>query len=241
MSYAVLAKGGTLEATELKTWIADRVNAGESREQVYLALLQAGHTVEAIEEAYQASAAGANGADLQQRVIRIVLVVGAILVGAGVFSFIAANWAAMADWLRIAVIVAGMAVFSTVGIIVRERTGSRLTGETLLLIGSIIFGAGVFLVAQIYNVQGNWPDGFMLWMLGALAMAVAVRSRGVLVLGLVVGFVAAVGYPASLLSEGAFDPYVLTSPVLALCGAAAAIGSGLWIRAGTNLGPEERW
>ncbi|MBI5231592.1 MAG: DUF2157 domain-containing protein [Coriobacteriales bacterium] len=227
--------------TDLQRWVADRVAEGLTPEQIYLELLQAGHTLGVIENAFKGVTSEQRSAELQQRVVRIVLVIGAVLVGAGVFSFIAANWDQMPDWLRIAVIIAGMLVFSVGGFVVREHTRTRLTGEALLLIGSIIFGAGIFLVAQIYNVQGNWPDGFMLWMFGTLAMATAMRSTGLYVLGLILGIIATIGYPVGLLAEGGLDPYLLSSPLLSLGGTAAAIGAGLWLRRGLALGPKDRW
>jgi len=225
----------------LTRWVADRFAEGQTQEQVYLSLLQQGHTVAIIERAVHEARHGARSADLQQRVVRIVLIIGAILVGAGVFSFIAANWQAMPDWLRIAVIVAGMFLFSVTGFFVRTRDRLRLTGDALLLIGSVIFGAGIFLVAQIYNIQGNWPDGFMMWMVGTLCMAVAVGSTPLYVLALLLGVIATIGYPIGLLADGSLDPFLLSSPLLGIIGAVVAIGAGFWLRRGVDLGSRERW
>lgn len=225
----------------LSQWVADRVAAGWTLERVYLELLQQGHTLPAIEAAVHETRHEQRTADLQQRVVRIVLVIGALLVGAGVFSFIAANWQSMADWARITLIIVGMLVFSVAGFLVSAFTRNRITASALLLIGSVIFGAGVFLIGQIFNVQGNWPDGFMMWMIGTLAMAMATRDRMLYALGLVLGVIASVGYPVGLIAEGGLDPYLLSSPILALVGAAVAIVAGLVVRRGVNLGSKDRW
>lgn len=228
-------------ASPLGTWVADRLAEGWSLEQIYLTLLQQGHALTVIESAVHEAHGDQRAAALQQRVVRVVLIVGAVLVGAGVFSFIAANWQELAAAGRIALIVAGMLVFSVTGYLIRERTDSRLLGEALLLIGSIIYGAGIFLVAQIYNVQGNWPDGFMMWMIGALVMALAVRSTGLFVLGIALGVTACIGYPFGLLGDGGLDPYLLTSPLLALAGAAVAGAAGLLLKRESPSAPAERW
>ena len=224
-----------------ESWVTQRCADGSTPEQIYLAALQSGHTVAQIEAALHTAGAEKRTAALQQRVVRIVLVVGAVLVGAGVFSFVAANWQSMSDMARIAVLIFGTVVFNVAGFLVRERTGNRLTGEALLLIGSTVFGASIFLVAQIFNVRGNWPDGFMLWMLGTLAMAYVMRSTGLHVLGLVLALIASIGYPISLLTEGSVDAYLLSSPVLAMVSAAGAIGAALLWRRRLTLGPEDRW
>ncbi len=35
----------------------------------------------------------------------------------------------------------------------------------------MFYGAGIWLVAQIYNIDEHYPNGFLFWALGALAMA----------------------------------------------------------------------
>ena len=40
----------------------------------------------------------------------------------------------------------------------------------------VIFGAGIFLVAQIYHIDEHFPNAFIIWALGALALAWAMPS-----------------------------------------------------------------
>jgi hypothetical protein len=40
---------------------------------------------------------------------------------------------------------------------------------TLYAIGTICVGAGIFLMAQIFNLQAHWPSGILMWAIGALA------------------------------------------------------------------------
>jgi uncharacterized membrane protein len=212
---------------------------GLTIEEVYLDLLSKGFTVAEIQAA-EAQASKSSEAS-QARVVRIVLILGAILVAAGAFSFVAANWQSMPAWGRVALIVVSSVAASSGGGYFREVRGHRWTGEVLLLLGSAIFGAGIFLVAQIYNIRGNWPDGLILWMIGALAVAFATRSLLLFVLAAGVGTVAAVAYPLGLLPEQGFlDPYLLTSPLLVLVGAAAAFVAGYLLRRSIETPAEEK-
>lgn len=225
----------------LTSWVSARLAEGWTTEQVYLELLKQGHTVEVIQRAFHDAGRETRSADLQQRVVRIVLIIGAVLVGAGVFSFIAANWSAMPDWLRIGLIVTGIVVFAVSGWVVKEFTSLKLTGAALIFVGSAIYGAGIYLVAQIYNIQGNWPDGFMLWMIGVLAMAAATRTTSLYVGGLILGIISAIGYPIGLLGDGGLDPYLLSSPVFIALGCIAALAAGFLLRWRAHFGPEDRW
>jgi hypothetical protein len=40
---------------------------------------------------------------------------------------------------------------------------------TFYAIGTVCVGAGIFLTAQIFNLQEHWPSGILLWAIGALA------------------------------------------------------------------------
>jgi uncharacterized membrane protein len=52
----------------------------------------------------------------------------------------------------------------------------RIAGEGLHLLGTMLFGAGIWLVAQVYHIEEHYPNGFLLWGLGALALAWALPS-----------------------------------------------------------------
>ena len=40
----------------------------------------------------------------------------------------------------------------------------------------MLFGAGIWLVAQVYHIEEHFPDGFLIWGIGALALAWAMPS-----------------------------------------------------------------
>jgi uncharacterized membrane protein len=226
---------------DLSTWVESRTAEGWTAEQVYLKLLQDGWTVHAIQEAVSSAHRTQRSADLRGRVVKIVVGVGIALIAAGVFSFVAANWQAMLDWARVLVIVVATVVISITGWWLRERRHAHVTGAAVLVLGTIMFGAGIFLVAQVYNLSGNWPDGLIMWMIGALAMGAATRLKFLYVLGFGLGLIAAIGYPMALVDPYAVDAFALTAAWLVFAGAAAAAGSAFLLRIETPRAWKDRW
>ena len=111
------------------------------------------------------------------RFVQALSVLGALLVGAGILTWIAANWDGIGDPLKL-----GLIFTSVIGLqwggyeLAFRRANHPHLGQALLLIGNLAFGAGIFLVAQIFHLSGHWPNAFLAWGLGALAVAVAVKA-----------------------------------------------------------------
>lgn len=116
----------------------------------------------------------------------VLALLGALAFGTGVILFFAANWAAMPKLARLAVLFGGMwAVYVAAGFAILRATGvlARLV-PALLLLGVILFGANIALIAQIYHISGDYSDSILLWALGALAVVWLLQSQAVAVLGL---------------------------------------------------------
>jgi len=45
-----------------------------------------------------------------------------------------------------------------------------------LLLGVILFGSNIMLIAQIYHIDSHFPNGVLMWSLGALLAAWLVRN-----------------------------------------------------------------
>jgi uncharacterized membrane protein len=102
---------------------------------------------------------------------------GAVIGGLGVILLLAYNWQSLHKFAKLGIILAGVAGLHTGGL--RLYLGSqrwRQLGEALCLLGTMLFGAGIWLVAQIYHIEEHFPNGFLIWGLGALALAWAMPS-----------------------------------------------------------------
>lgn len=179
-------------------YIKTSLAQGKTKEELYKELLGQGWTIEAIQENFNATNTEQEKEDTSKRTISIIVTIGAILVGAGVFSFIAANWQEMSKAVKIGVILVSMLASYGIGWRLKEKLNLEKTGSALFLLGTIIYGAGIFLVAQMFHTRVNWPDGFILWMFGAITIAIALESFPHFYLAILLGIVAMVGYPIGI-------------------------------------------
>jgi uncharacterized membrane protein len=110
-------------------------------------------------------------------------VLGAVLIGFGAMSFVAAHWNEMPRLFRLALIFGGL--FASYGLAgaLFER-GHAAFAHAAILAGVAIFGAGIMLIAQMYHIDGHPPDAVLTWALGALLAGVALRSNPSLALAM---------------------------------------------------------
>ena len=211
-------------------YIKHSLAQARSKEDIYKELLGQGLTIEVIQESFHSIAAVQGIEDTSKKTIRIILTIGVVLVGAGIFSFIAANWYGMAKAEKIAIIFISMVAAYGAGWYAQEKLKLQKTGEALILLGSIIYGAGIFLIAQMFNMRANWPDGFILWMIGVIVMGFAVESYPLFYLAIPLGVVALVGHPFGIFNSFGYNPFLLTSSFLLLAATIITFGAGWAVR-----------
>lgn len=102
---------------------------------------------------------------------------GAVVAGCGVILLFAYNWDAVPKFGKLALVFGAVAAAHGGGLALGGREGWRgQLGEALALLGTMMFGAAIWLTAQIYHIEEHFPNGFLVWALGALAMAWALGS-----------------------------------------------------------------
>ncbi|HXV07372.1 MAG TPA: DUF2157 domain-containing protein, partial [Burkholderiales bacterium] len=103
--------------------------------------------------------------------------IGAVLVGLGVILFFAYNWQALPKAAKLALALGALALAHGSALALARRSGAgRGVVEGLHALGTMLFGAGIWLVAQIYHIDEHYPNAFLVWSAGALAMAWAMPS-----------------------------------------------------------------
>ena len=228
-----------MENQEIVGYIRSSLTQGKSKEDIYKELLNQGWSIEAIQKAFNQIVAKEEKEDTQKRIIRIIVTIGAILVGVGIFSFIAANWQEMGKVMKILIIVIAMISSYTGGWFLREKWHYEKTGEALFLLGAIIYGAGIFLIAQMFHTRGNWPDGFILWMIGTIVMAFGADSFSLFYLAIPVGIAAIIGHPFGIFgSVGGYNPFLLTSSFLLFIATVITFIAGWLVK--KRLPPEQK-
>lgn len=115
--------------------------------------------------------------DIPNKALAIFSGIGAILVGLGVILFVSSNWDAMSPTLKVILLVAGILSTGFGGYYLQYEKDYEKTGTGLLFVNVLIFGASIFLVAQIYHLQLTFWWGALLWLLGTAYMAYVLSSR----------------------------------------------------------------
>jgi uncharacterized membrane protein len=118
----------------------------------------------------------------------VVAIVGGLLIAAAFLAFVAAHWTEFARLLRVAILVAGIVGANGLGAWF-ARAGRSVLADLCASVGSIIFGAGIALVGQMYHLGEDFAGGMLMWAAGALAAAALTNSRGALAVALAAGSV----------------------------------------------------
>ena len=134
----------------------------------------------------------------RNRFLSILISLGSILLAIGVITFVAANWQVWPREARVTLLLSLFVAVNLVGFYLWRIPPSRsknshpdmpptkgrnkLLGEGLLLLGALILGANMALMAQMFHIGGSSYGLFLAWGIGVLGMAYSLRlnSLGVL-------------------------------------------------------------
>jgi uncharacterized membrane protein len=156
---------------ESKLWVDEEIISSEQQEKIL-------SKYKNFEEAQEKAGSS--------KLITVISVMGSVLVGIGVILFIASNWGFIPRFLKLSIIFLSLFSSYALGYYLRyEKKNYPRVGGALILLGSIIFGAGIFLIAQIYNISVHYPNGPLMWALGVLPLAYLLKFKTILFLSLI--------------------------------------------------------
>jgi uncharacterized membrane protein len=107
--------------------------------------------------------------------ITAIIGLGGVLIGLGILSFVALNWQYLDKPYRIVALLGSLLAVNTGGFYLWQKSQTRRLGQGLLVLGAMIFGADLALLAQLFHVSGDTFILFMGWAIGVLLMAYALR------------------------------------------------------------------
>jgi uncharacterized membrane protein len=114
-------------------------------------------------------------AQSKQRSSRAVVLfssLGAVLVGLGVILFVASHWDSMGPLTRSLVLIATYLV-SVAAAYATQKRGFSLLSESLWFLATLVLGADIFLIGQLFNFTLTFWQGPFLWCIGAVSMGLA--------------------------------------------------------------------
>jgi uncharacterized membrane protein len=98
--------------------------------------------------------------------------IGAVIIGLGIILLFAYNWHDMTKFTKLSVVFGSLVLAHFIGITLFIRSDRfKGIGEALCVLGTMLFGAGIWLVAQIYHIEEHFPNAFLLWGIGAMLLA----------------------------------------------------------------------
>ena len=113
----------------------------------------------------------------RDRFILIVLGLGFILLGLGVITFVAANWQTWSRPIKVLLLLGLFMGTNCTGFYLWRSPNQRKSrlGQGLLLLGTLILGANLGLMSQMFHQTGAAYKLYLIWGLGVWAMAYALR------------------------------------------------------------------
>jgi uncharacterized membrane-anchored protein/uncharacterized membrane protein len=98
----------------------------------------------------------------------------ACLFGLAALLLIGFNWEAMPREVKLATVLTVIA--TTYGLAFWAKRWSPMLGEIGFFLGSLFYGAGIWLVGQAFHLDAHYPDGLFWWAVGVLPLALLLDS-----------------------------------------------------------------
>ncbi|MCB2378389.1 DUF2157 domain-containing protein [Hymenobacter sp. BT635] len=122
----------------------------------------------------------------EERVVGLLPLLGSLLLGLSALSVVAANWQGLPEWLRLLLLLGSMGGAYAGGEYFLRRRNESL-GMGLIGLGLILFGCGIILTSQMYQLIGYDATGLLAWVLAGTALTYLYRSRSIFILTACIG------------------------------------------------------
>lgn len=128
--------------------------------------------------------------DKTSKFVVAISTIGAIILGIGMLLFVASNWKAMPNLIKILIL-----FFSTFGsyylgyVLKYGKKNLPRIGASLIFLGALLFGVSIFLIAQIYNINANAHSLVLIWLIGILPLVYGFNSQLIAALAALLFFI----------------------------------------------------
>ena len=113
----------------------------------------------------------------RSRSVFILMAAAATLVGLAGLLLIGYNWDQLSRLMKLAIVLGVIALTHAGGFFLRYRRNALPLSENVFFLGCLFYGAGIWLVAQVFHLNAHYPDGVWWWAVGVLPFALCLETR----------------------------------------------------------------
>ncbi len=117
----------------------------------------------------------------------VLIALGYLFIGLAVITLIGENWDNIPRAVRMGGLIAMTLLANGIGIVAWQRK-KPAAAVVWFLLGGLMYGASIMLIAQIYHIGEHYPDGIFWWALGVLPVALLLRSNLLMTLTAVLAY-----------------------------------------------------
>lgn len=114
----------------------------------------------------------------------VLAMLASVLLGFAVMSFVAAHWEEIPRLARLGLLFA-LLWTGYLAAASFEARNMRIFRDAAIVAALAVFGAAIMLISQMFHIDGNPPDGILMWWIGALGAGVILRSNPALAFAMV--------------------------------------------------------
>jgi hypothetical protein len=107
----------------------------------------------------------------------ILMSAAATLVGLAALLLIGYNWQHLSREVKLVTVLGVITLTHAAGFSVRYKRKAAALSENLFFLGCLFYGAGIWLVAQVFHINAHYPDGVWWWAIGVLPFALCLETR----------------------------------------------------------------
>ncbi|MDO5554704.1 MAG: GDYXXLXY domain-containing protein [Planctomycetia bacterium] len=104
-----------------------------------------------------------------------LIALGVVMLGLAAFLLLGFNWKFLSPECKLTVVLGSMLLTSLAAFWGRLRE-KRIFSEVFFFAVAILFGVGIWQIAQIYNLPTNYHEGMWLWAVGSLLISLWMRT-----------------------------------------------------------------
>jgi uncharacterized membrane protein len=113
----------------------------------------------------------------RSRAVFSLMSAAALLVGLATLLLIGHNWEQLSRATKLGMVLGTIALTHAAGFYLRYQRNNRPLSENVFFLGCLFYGAGIWLVAQVFHINAHYPDGVWWWAIGVLPFALCLETR----------------------------------------------------------------